>query len=411
MNIPRPETVFTPRAAAINPDMYVERKHLEDLLVSALKGKLHIVVQGESGTGKSWLYKKVLHDLKAHYVIVNLANASRFGSITAALKNAVDRNGAAVKTGFEEEKTAGIAAVVASAELTHTGQFVIGQPDPFEVCLGSLRCAAGSAPAALVLDNLEAAFTDPLLKELADLLILCDDEVYARFGVHIVIVGATKGIKEYYYRTPHHRTVCNRLYELPEVARLSKTESDELLRRGLLLQLQYRIADFDDVAKHVAWITDRVPQMLHEYGLELANLAEENSRVIDADLLKTADWSWMFRNLTQPYDAIEHHMNRRETRTGRRNQALLALSRIDTEFFKSQRVEELLRAAFPLSTAKTTLNMPQILASFVKGEYPLVKRSPKGDAYTFVDPRYRVVLRLMLTVSPEEKVLKRALYR
>lgn len=411
MSVPRPETVFTPRAAVLNPEMYVPRRYLEDMLISALKGKLHIVIQGESGTGKSWLYKKVLADLGGHYIIVNLANASRFGSITAALKNAVDRSCDATKTGYEEEKTAGVDAVVASAEVKHTGQYVLGQPEPFEECLFHLRKKSGAGLAVLVFDNLEAAFTDALLKELADLLILCDDEVYARHNVHIIIVGATKGIKEYYYRTPHHVTVSNRLYELPEVARLSETESTELLRRGLLDQLQYNIVDFGALAEHVAWITDRVPQMLHEYGLELANLAEENAKTIDADLLEKADDFWMWRNLTHPYDVIEGHMNERETRTGRRNQALYALGCIDREFFKSQDVENVLRKAFPLSTHGIDLNIPQILAGFAKGDRPLVRRSPKGDAYTFVDPRYRVVLRVMLAVAAQEQVQKRPLYR
>jgi hypothetical protein len=381
------------------------------MLVSALKGKLHIVIQGESGTGKSWLYKKVLQDMKAHFVIVNMANASRFGTITAALKNAVDRNGEAVKTGYEEEKTAGVNVIVASAEVKHTGQYVVGQADPFEECLLHLRKKAGNNLAALVFDNLEAAFTDELLKELANLLILCDDEVYARYDVHILIVGATKDIKEYFYKTPHHMTVSNRLYELPEVARLSQSESVELLQRGLLDQLKYEIDDFDELCKHVAWITDRVPQMLHEYGLELSNLAEENSRAIDADLLKRTDQFWMFRNLTHPYDVIEHHMNERETRAGRRNQALYALSRVDREFFRPQEVEQLVRNAFPLSTRNTKLNIPQILAAFAKSIHPLIRRSPKGDAYTFVDPRYRVVLRLMLLLTAQEGVEKRALYR
>src|ERR1017187_1669561 len=124
---PNPEDVFTPRSATVNPAMYVARTDLEDRLVSALRAKLHIVIQGDSGTGKSWLYKKVLADEKAEYFIANLANASRFGSIGAELRNLVQREGYAVKTGYEEEKKATVSAVVASGEVTHkTGAFAGG---------------------------------------------------------------------------------------------------------------------------------------------------------------------------------------------------------------------------------------------------------------------------------------------
>lgn len=408
---PRPEDVFTPRSATVNPSMYVQRKDLEEMLISALRGKLHIVIQGDSGTGKSWLYKKVLGDERAHYLVANLANASRLGSISAELQNLLNRDGNAVKTGYEEEKTAEINAGVASGGLTHTGQYTLGQMEPFEACLTVLRKRAGKNPAVIVFDNLEAAFTDALLKELADMLILCDDERYAAHSVHLIIVGVTKGIKEYYYKTPHHSTIANRLYELSEVSRLTRQQAHELLKKGLVDQLKYTIPEFDQVANHVAWVTDRVPQMLHEYGLELSSAAEKSGRRIEVQQLAEVDQCWMFRSLTHPYAVIEHHMNERDTKTGRRNQALYAVGLVDTEYFKPQEIESRLRKSFPTSTTDTTLNIPQMLASFTKGDRPILRRSPKGDAYTFADPRYRMVLRAMLVRSKEERVIKLGLYR
>ena|ERR1700736_1401209 len=73
------EEVFTPRKADVNEDMYVERKDLEEALKSRLFGSQHIVIHGESGCGKSWLYKKVLADGKVFWIGANFANASRFG--------------------------------------------------------------------------------------------------------------------------------------------------------------------------------------------------------------------------------------------------------------------------------------------------------------------------------------------
>jgi hypothetical protein len=408
---PQPEDVFTPRSASVNPAMYVPRQDLEDALVSALRGRLHIVVHGESGTGKSWLYKKVLADERAAYSIANLANASRLGSIAAEIKNNFDREGRAIKTGYEEEKAAGLNGGIATGSLSHTGQYEYGKMEPFEACLRALREKAGKNPAVLVFDNLEAAFTEPLLKELADMLILCDDERYAQYNVRILIVGVTGGIKEYYYKTPHHSTVANRIYELTEVSRLTSPEAALLIKKGLIDQLAYQIDEYESISRHIAWVTDRVPQMLHEYGLELSYIAEKNGRRIKTDMLENADRAWMYKSLNHSYAIIESHMNERDTKTGRRNQTLFALSLVDGEHFKALEIEGRLRKVFPNSTQDKLLNVPQMTAQFAKGDRPIIKRSPKGDAYSFVDPKYRMVLRAMLVRTADERVIKRPLYR
>ena len=237
----KPEEVFTPRSAEVNVDMYIARPELEKALKTALRGNLHLLIHGDSGTGKSWLYKKTFADLSASFLVANLANASRLGSITAELKNLVDREGQAKKVGYEEEKSADVSVGFATGSLSHSGEYQIGQKEPFEGCLELLRSMAGGNPAILVFDNLEAAFNEPMLKELADLLILCDDERYAKYKVKILIVGVPGRVKEYYYKTPHSSTVANRLAELPEVSRLRRDECAELVRTE-------RVNDFETPA-------------------------------------------------------------------------------------------------------------------------------------------------------------------
>lgn len=406
----KPEEVFTPRSAEVNVSMYVARPELEKALRNALRGNLHMVLHGESGTGKSWLYKKTFADLSTAYLVANLANASRLGTITAELKNLIDREGKAVKVGYEEEKSAEASAGFASGSLSHTGDYELGQKEPFERALESLRKKAGSNPAVLVFDNLEAAFTDPLLKELADLLILCDDERYAKYQVKILIVGVPGGVKEYYYKTPHHSTVANRLYELPEVSRLHRDEAAELVRKGFQEKLGYSIESLPNLSRHVAWISDRIPQMVHEYCLELAFLCEESRSVSDASI-GAADDAWLSKSQYHAYSVIEAHMNERDTKAGRRNQALYALSLCEGEQFKSSEIELLLRQEFPTSTHETALNPAQILAALAATDRPIVRRSPKGDAFAFADPRYRMVLRAMLVKTSDERVDRRPVSR
>ena len=406
----RPEEVFTPRSAEVNSQMYISRPSLETALRKALRGNLHMIIHGESGTGKSWLYKKTFRDAGIPFIVANLANASRLGTISAELKNIVDREGHAVKTSYEEEKSAEVSALVAKADVSHSDQYQIGQMEPFEACLSYLCNHANKNPAVLVFDNLEAAFTPHLLKELADLLILCDDERYAKYKVKILIVGVPNRVKEYFYNTPHLATVANRLVEIPEVARLEKAECETLVKRGLTEKLKYAVPDLDEVVRHVVWISDRVPQIVHEYCLELAFLSEESQIVTQAQV-SAADDEWLSKSQYHAYSVVESHMNERNTKAGRRNQTLYALSLCEGEQFKAPEIEELVRKEFPISTGGATLNLPQMLSQLSSGERPLIRRSPKGDAFTFSDPRYRMVLRAMLKKETDERVEKRPISR
>lgn len=405
----KPEDVFTPRLAEVNNEMYVSRPHLEKALTSSLRGHLHMVIHGESGTGKSWLYKKTFRDLKVPFIVANLANASRLGSISAELKNLIDREGDSSKTAYSEAKNAEVNAAFAKGGISHTGQYTVGQMEPFEACLRSLHKTSKGQNSVLVFDNLEAAFTEPLLKELADLLILCDDERYAKYKVKILIVGVPSGIKEYFYKTPHHSTVANRLSELPEVHRLEPAECDALVVRGFGKKLKYNLTNSSGLLKHVAWITDRAPQVVHEYCLELAFVCEE-SRTVDEAGISTADDTWLSKSQFHSYAVVESHMNERDTKAGRRNQTLYALSLCEGEQFKAPEIEDIVRNQFPVSTGSTVLNMPQMLSQLSAGERPLIRRSPKGDAFTFTDPRYRMVLRAMLRKN-DERVEKRPISR
>ena len=81
--------VFTPRRTDVNREIYVDRPDHEKELSRALKGSLHTIVYGESGSGKSWLYKKVLEDLQAEIATANCANALRFQSLTDEIRHVV----------------------------------------------------------------------------------------------------------------------------------------------------------------------------------------------------------------------------------------------------------------------------------------------------------------------------------
>ena len=396
----KPEQVFTPRASEVNESMYVNRPALEAALKRGLRSGMHLLIYGESGSGKTWLYKRVLKDLGVEVYIANLANASRLKSINAEFLNLVNREQRPKKTGYSETKKADVSAVVASGSLQHQGQYTLGEMEPFEACLSHLRDWSGDKQAILVLDNLESIRVDlSLLTELANIITLLDDSRYASYKVSLLIVGVPGDLREYYQATPNLATVANRIREMPEVSRMTFQECKDVIYQGFITELKYRVDAIDAVMSHISWVTDRLPQRIHEYCLELAFLGENNDKRIDQSLLDEADKFWLKQSLSANYSVIESMMNERDTKVGRRNQTLYSLGLVESEEFKWSDIEEILRREFPDSTDNLTLNLPQMLSGLALKDNPIIKRSPKGDAYCFFDPKYRMCLRAMLRKS------------
>jgi hypothetical protein len=396
----KPEQVFTPRASDVNESMYVNRPDLESALKKGLRSGMHLLIYGESGSGKTWLYKRVLKDAGVDVRIANLANASRLKSINAEFANLVNREQQARQTGYSETKKADVSAVVASGSLQHQGQYTLGEMEPFEACLSRIREQSGDRQAILVLDNLESIRADKkLLTELANVITLLDDERYSCYKINLLIVGVPGDLRQYYQATPNLATVANRIREMPEVSRMTLEQCKNLIYQGFVIELNYNVDEIDSVISHISWVTDRLPQRIHEYCLELAFLGESNNRRINRSLLDEADKFWLKQSLSSNYTVIESMMNERDTKVGRRNQTLYSLGLVESEEFKWSDIEEILRREFPESTNNLTLNLPQILSGIALKDNPIIKRSPKGDAYCFSDPKYRMCLRAMLRKS------------
>lgn len=86
------DEVFTPRRPKVNLKMYVDREDLEKELIRKLRGTQNIIVFGESGCGKSWLYKKVLSQNKIHFEVLNLAYSEILGGILNHMQSEAHSN-------------------------------------------------------------------------------------------------------------------------------------------------------------------------------------------------------------------------------------------------------------------------------------------------------------------------------
>lgn len=404
----KPNEVFTPKAPTVNEDMYISRPELEKKLKRAIDGTYHIIVHGDSGSGKSWLYKNVLKELNCEYITINLPNASSNQSISETFKWYLSQIDEVKKVEYTEKKMAEVNGVVAKGQVDHSDKYIITEKEPFLQCLEYVRKKAKKKPALIVFENLEAVFEDEgLMKELGNLILLLDDEIYAKYNVKFLIVGVPNGIKEYFSKAENASSIDNRLEEIPEVSKLNNEQVKNFVKKGFVEKLKIEMDDnqLSSLSDDVYWSTLGIPQRLHEYCLKTAYALEDNYWNYDDALLQSAKIDWINQSLTSNYTNIELLMNSRETTVQRKNQVLYALGKVEKEEFKSSDIEEVVKIEFPLTT-QAKMNIGQMLSEIANSDNPPIKKTPKGDSYTFVDPKFCMCLRMMLVKNDIEKIEK-----
>lgn len=396
---PRPQVnqVFTPRRTEVNRDIYIDRPDLEKELRRSLQGSLNTIVYGESGSGKSWLFKKVLSDLGCYVATANCANALRFKSLTKEIQDVAGLEEPKRLASQEEEMTASANALFAEGGLTSRRLYEIAQGDPLMECFSAVRRSAGNAQAVLVIDNLEMIFTSSqLMDELASVITVLDDPKYAQYEVRLLLVGVPSEIKDYFLR--NHSSVANRLNEISEVSSLTRKQVAALVQKGYeeLLRIHFPEDLLAIWQEHIYKVTMGFAQHVQEYCEQLGYIVEDNNWSVTQDQLKAADRQWLKGGLNHASGAIESLMNERETKIGRRNQVLYVLGKLDKKAFHVAEIESLLREEFPASTANVQLATGQMLSELSGGKTPIIKRSPKGGTYQFRDARFAMAVRALL---------------
>lgn len=410
----KPEEVFTPRGDKVRDDMYISRPRLEQSLRNALRMSKHVVIHGESGSGKSWLYKKVLKEDKAFFEVVNLGLARSSGSISAVIQSALARYVRAYRSGYSESKEAGVNAVVAAGKLQHTDEYKLRDIEAFENCLQLIRDKAGRGNACLIFDNLEHILASPqLMGELAGLLLLLDDSNYAKYSVKILLVGTSNDMRSYISRASNSNTITNRLVEIPEVSRLDARQASALIYKGLFDLLSYDVQEEEqlserDLINYLSYYSDRIPQYLQEVCLHLAMEAEDNDGIINFSIFDNARHEWLKSSLISELAVVESNMNSRSTKIGRKNQVIYALGKCKEYDFTYSHIEEIVRKDFPMSCEGVVLNVAQILSELSKSDMPIIRKSPRGSAYRFVDPKLRIIIRLKMQKLADEQLYLRS---
>lgn len=404
----RPTEVFTPRGALPNPAMYVSRPELEADLRQALTINTNVIVRGDSGCGKSWLYKKVLSDLDATYAIVNLAQARNLGSVGEAVIRTISAGTDVVIGGQSWFETGlfGSLLHLAGGKSRTTKRIL---PDPILDAARILRRHAGKKRlACIVYDNFEQIADDArLIRELSMIMMQIDTPDWAAHDVHNVIVGTPANIREFFAQvgsTP----IQNRIREIPEVSRLSFEQAQELIVTGFVNNLGYSRAEAFPIIKDVAWMADRIPQHIHSVCLEVAFESERRSGKLDSDVVTGAQKRWLQASESSSYVAIARQMqNVAGSAARRRNQALYALAQLDRLDFSAADVERNMRREFPVTTNVQNLGVATILKYFAESNPPIIAPSAIGvGLYHFTNPIFRVCLRMMLVKDEREAVTR-----
>lgn len=411
----KPEEVFTPKGKSVNDDMYIERTELELAFRKAIRKQKHIIIYGESGSGKTWLYKKIFSDEKTYYAVLNSATINGAKSLSAAMQQLCASISPQVKTGYDEKTSAEANALFAKGGADHTNKYSIKPIDPYLELLTAINKKSKNKESFLVIDNLEHIIKNPeLLKELSSILLYLDDENYANKKVRILLVGTLSNIRDYFSSIDESQTLVNRIQELPEVSALPAPQVEFLANKGLFTLLDLKLAYDSDFPKgslfnFIKWYSINIPQYVHELCLEIAICAEQNNNRISKTLCLEALKNWLREALVSESARIEKNINSKETRHGRRNQVIYSIGFLKNFEFSTGEIEETLRSKFPTSTLDKVINVPAILSELSKGTHPIIRRTPNGTRYRVWDPKIRIMIRWMIQrndVSEEISVKK-----
>lgn len=376
-------------------------------LSEALTESQHIVIFGESGNGKSWLYKKVFKEKKVDFEVINLVQASRLGSLGAAFKDKIDRLEELRKKSYESSKTAKVSPGGFGADFVGEWTYEVGKKEPFEDLLSYLQ-ARSRRQKVLVFDNFEQiSGNEAICKQVSDCIILLDDPIYAAYQIKICLVGVPSGIDEILSKHGNIATISSRLKEIPEVERMTKNESRALMELGLEKHLGLDIVgEKTNFYNEIMWVTDRIALELQEFGLRVAKEARLNKDKVDRRVFRNAMTKWSTNSLKSYCAAVSSRLNARETKAARRNQCIYACGKVDKSNFTYRDVEAIIRKEFEDTTSGIALNVSGELSKLAKGDNPILKRLPTDDSYRFTSPMFRMAIRAMLEKTDAGKIRK-----
>lgn len=386
--------------------MYVNRPKHEDALRRALKTGYNIVVYGDSGCGKSWLYKKIFDDENVYYDVVDFSSAENADDVDFQMLE----NVAAYQEWFETEKISEADAkfMPSGMGLGHKSQSTYARLDisPFNRLISAIRKKAKSRQAFLVFENLEYILDKPeVIKQIQLMLLALDDPNSGTFNVQVCLVGVPTEIKEVLSDGNKYQTISNRVYEIPEVTRLTRKSAELLIVRGLEQELDFTIESKTFCLSKIAFVTYQIPQYLHDVCLHIALRAEDGIKTINPDLIEEALEDWILSSSRQSIEFVRSWIMKDRSSNRAKSKIIYAISRLDKHFFSTDDINVELKRVFPNSMGKKRLQTLATLRRMTEGEERILKCDSERTLFRVSTPQLRSCLRICLKMDMQDEVI------
>jgi AAA domain len=402
----RPEEVFTPRSAFVNKTMYVNRPDYEKELRNAVRSKYHIVIFGDSGCGKSWLYKKIFGDLKITYETIDLSAVSNADEVDLLLLETVERGEEWRASEKTTENTTGVMPNDTGYQRKSGTTYVKQDDSAFVQLCAKVRRKAATHKAFIVFENLEHAISNKeVVKSLQAFLLALDDEVVAKLDVQICMIGVPADIKSLLSEGNKFQTIANRVVEVKEVTRMSKAEAKLLIFQGFRNELMMDMDNPEFIASQIIYLTDRIPQYLQDVCLQIAFVAEEEGSIVSMGAVSRGARNWLETNARQAKEFIDLILGHGKHRTDRKSRIIYAISKCELSYFYSQDIETILRTSFPNSVGDKRVQVMKYLNDLSTGEHRLLKKDVESGKFRIATPKLRSVLRYCLDIDARDEAV------
>lgn len=237
------------------------------------------------------------------------------------------------------------------------------------------------------------------MSELADLVILLDDEKYAACNIKFVIVGTPTGVLEYFAKTKNLESVSNRIEEIPKVSGFNLPMISTLTSNGFnnILNLKINNGEIDEISEHVFRVTLGLAQRVQEYLLKLAFQITDN-KFYYSELLHKSDLDWLKSAFRKNYTTIESHLDDGLKKYSLNNHVVFCIGEIKIHQFSAEDIFALIEEKFEFVTGSKDM-VYDILKKMTEGDSPILRKNPKTYHFRIVDSRYLMCIRTMMYVN------------
>lgn len=259
----------------------------------------------------------------------------------------------------------------------------------------------------IVFENMEAILDKAeLIRQLANLITLVDDDEVIKYKTKFIIIGATKDIHQYFRNIKNVNTVDNRLYELPDIGTLTVPQAKELVLRGFeKLEIEFESNNVKNkcIDEYIR-VTGGIPQRLHELCLIFSELSRRIPKAVGEEQIKEGIRKWIQTSLNKNYAYISRLLDQEGNENSFKNKVLYCVAQEDSLYFTRDAIDNALYVDFPLSMEgkSTTSNTTKVLNELCKCNPPLLSKTEDvfGE-YTFIDFKCALCLRAILIKSGE----------